>query len=125
MTPALRKTIEELIELDDALRKDEAGKYPNGITLGDADGDALVREILSSEISPVIALADTLSQDDLAYVMALAWFGRGNGVAEAGATFQSVLEYAYDQQDEGSVGYLCGMPLSKYLPLGLKRLGVA
>jgi len=52
------------------------------------------------------------------------WFGRGDGIAEPGATFESVLKYAKENMDNGSVGYLDGKPLRTYLPRGLKRLGI-
>jgi len=57
-------------------------------------------------------------------VTALMWFGRGDGIAEPGATFESVLKYAKENMDNGSVGYLDGKPLRTYLPRGLKRLGI-
>lgn len=121
MTPELRKMIDKLIALDDEERRADAKKYPGGAALFD---DAMMQDILNGEKSPVIAIVETLRREDVVYVTALAWFGRGDGVAEPGATFQSVLSYAEKQFNEGSVGYLCGMPLGKYLARGMQRLGI-
>jgi hypothetical protein len=114
--------IDKLIALDDQERREDAEKYPEGISLFD---ESMIDEILNGEVSPTVAVVGDLSRADIVYLTALAWFGRGDGVAEPGANFQSVLKYSDEMYSEGSVGYLCAMPPSKYLPRGLKRLGLA
>jgi hypothetical protein len=123
MTPQLRKVIDKLVSLDDEERRVEAKRHPNGLVL-DLITEEMIEDILQGERSPVVAVVETLSGDDVVYLTALAWFGRGDGVAEPGATFRAVLKHATGRSGEGSVGYLCGMPLHRYLPLGLKRLGI-
>lgn len=128
MTPELRKKIDILITLDNQRRSEDAKKYPDGIVInlgsGSPESDDLLDEILNGEKSPVISFLEELSDDDLVYVMALMWFGRGDGIAEPGATFDFVLGYAKRQFNEGCVTYVGEKPLGLYLPRGLERLGV-
>lgn len=126
MTPQLRTKIDELITLDNQRRNEDAKKYPNGIMIdfGSPESLALLDDILHGEKSPVITALEKLSRDELVYVMALMWFGRGDGVAEPGATFDFVLDYAKKEIDKHTVYYVGEKPLGIYLPQGLKRLGV-
>ena len=126
MTPELRGKIDELIGLDNQYRSEQAAKYPNGITLGggSSSSDSLLKSILSDGPSPVYQALAKLAKDELVYVMALMWFGRGDGIAERGATFESVLDYASKEFDDMTVTYVGEKPLGVYLPNGLKRLGL-
>lgn len=126
MTPQLRTKIDELIVLDNQRRNDDAKKYPDGIMidLGSPKSLAILDDILHGEKSPVITALEKLSRDELVYVTALMWFGRGDGIAEPGATFDFVLDYAKSQFSERSVVYVGEKPLGDYLPRGLKRLGI-
>jgi hypothetical protein len=124
MSPNLRLKINNLIALDNQRR------LPNGVqsglpmTLGSFESDALLGHILDDVKSPIISALEALSRDELAYVMALMWFGRGDGIAERGATFESVLAFAETSLNEGSVFYVGEKPLGEYLPRGLARLKV-
>lgn len=120
----LHAKIDELITLDNQRQSEQAKKYPDGILInyGSSDSDAVQKDVLQREKSPVISALEQLSTDELAYVMALMWFGRGDGIAEEGATFDSVLDYAKKEIDKQSVFYVAEKPLGTYLPQGLKRL---
>jgi len=126
MTPQLRTKIDELIALDNQRRSEDAEKYPDGILIdfGSPESLALLDDILHGEKSPVITALEKLSKDELVYVTALMWFGRGDGVAEPGATFDFVLDHAKSQFGDGSILYVGEKPLGYYLPRGLKRLGI-
>lgn len=126
MTPQLRTKIDELIALDNQQRSEDAKKYPDGILInfGSPESRALLDDILHSKKSPVITALEKLSNDELVYVMALMWFGRGDGIAEPGATFESILEYAKKEIDKHTAYYVGEKPLGYYLPRGLKRLGI-
>ena len=115
MTPALRSKIDELIALDnDRHAENEKEK---------ASGKGWMERVLDKNPSPLLVALDKLEKDELAFVMALMWFGRGDGIAEEGATFESVLEYAKSRHDESTACYVYEKPLGDYLPRGLARLG--
>lgn len=126
MTPQLRKKIDELIELDNKRHIEQEEKYPNrlGITSGSPESDEIVHNILYGEKDATLVAIEALSSDEISYVTALMWFGRGDGIAEPGAMFESVLIYAKQKLDSGSNCYLNEKPLRTYLPRGLKRLGI-
>lgn len=122
LTPTLRKKIDELVELDNQRRAENAKKYPNGLTY---DSDDIIDRILNRQKSPILTLLEQLSREDLVYVTALMWWGRGDGVAEEGATFESVLDYASSRFGEMTAIYVYEKPLGRYLPRGLARLGIS
>lgn len=127
MTPRLRTKIDELIDLDNQRENENAARPSSnlGIAVGSPECDALVDDILYGEKAPVLVALEKLSTDELIYVMALMLFGRGDGIAEQGATFEFVLNYARNNFDNGSPGYIYEKPLGKYLSRGLKRLGIS
>ncbi|WP_454743983.1 DUF3775 domain-containing protein [Cupriavidus necator] len=129
MTPHLRKTIDELVRLDAQYQAEATARHPNGITMsfGGKDTDKELQqlaEVFKRGPNPTLQVLEGLPKYELSYIMALTWFGRGDGIAEPGATFESVLDYARQQCDSRSAGYVASKPLSKYLPAGLKRMGL-
>ena len=126
MTPTLRRKIDNLIEMDRAERAEEARKHPNGtvMTIGDKRSEDILDDILNGAPSALDEAVEALSPEELIFVEALAWFGRGDGIAEVGATFESVMDYAKEMQSKQTAGYVAAMPLSTYLPEGLRRLGI-
>lgn len=126
MTPQLRKTIDQLIQLDADHRAEDDARG-SVVHLGGTDTEAELKaltEIFKKPPNPTISVLKGLSAEDLSYVMALTLFGRGDGIAEPGATFQSVLDYARKECGPRTVTYVAEKPLYRYLPAGLKRLGL-
>lgn len=120
----LRTKIDALIAIDIRYQSEQAKKYPDGIMISfeNPQSDTSFKDIFQGEQSQVMTILEELSTDELAYVMALMWFGRGDGEAEPGATFESFLDYAKKEIDEMSVSYIAAKPLGSYLSKGLMRL---
>ncbi|RQS88097.1 MULTISPECIES: DUF3775 domain-containing protein [Burkholderia] len=90
--------------------------------------------LIATETSPQahnskIQILESLTDGELAYVMALALFGRADGAAGEGAKFQESLDDAFEHVKESgrdrTITYVAGKPLSTYLPAGLKRAGLS
>ena len=113
MSPELKATIEKLIELDTQrhveLMQEREGKPGHGFQMGQLK-PSLVRLEL-----------EKLSRDDLAYVLALMWYGRGDDL-EDGATFESTLAHAKLRLQPFDDQYISEKPLRIYLQDGLDRL---
>ncbi|CAE6966617.1 hypothetical protein R69608_06917 [Paraburkholderia nemoris] len=91
--------------------------------------DALIAADLSSQAhSSMRQILENVTDDELAHVMALALFGRADGDAGEGATFEQSLDDAREHVNESgrdrTITYVGGKPLSRYLPAGLKRAGL-
>jgi hypothetical protein len=76
-------------------------------------------------IAQVTSILEALSDEHLAYVIALAWWGRGDGSAGPGEVFESVLSESKSKLHRESAAYARSLPFSIYLPKGLERLGIA
>ena len=97
-----------------------AGKAHNG----QENNDALRAERspgLTTRSSDLRFAIDSLSTDDQAILIALAWIGRGDfSVAE----FDRALVMAFEHQAERTAGYLMGLPmLGDLLELGAAACG--
>ncbi|MDQ7981901.1 DUF3775 domain-containing protein [Paraburkholderia sp. SARCC-3016] len=121
MKPEMYDIIDKLVELDAEYRQAQRDKYPDGVTFPGKSGNEMMKDLLSREKPAILEALDELAKDEIITVMALAWWGRGDGVAEPGATFSAVRAHAESIYGEGSVSYVFGMPLSKYLPAALER----
>ncbi len=125
----LLKKIKALSEASNLVEKTRNEKYPNGQEINfdvdrTEDADNLAQKSFDVSPSPVHNLLANFSRDELITTMALLWFGRGDGVAGQGATFDDVLEFAKAEADEMMAEYIGGKaPLGSYLEKGLTRLG--
>ncbi|MGZ8218622.1 DUF3775 domain-containing protein [Methylomagnum sp.] len=121
--PVLRAKIEELITLDNQHQSRWEEKHPSGVQEVDFQKPGQVADTLNNEAkTDVGAVLESLSNDDLAYVMALAWSGSDNETDESGVAFENYLDDAKKQVDDMTVDYLKAKPLGRYLSLGLERL---
>ncbi|ALS59730.1 hypothetical protein AT302_08155 [Pandoraea norimbergensis] len=108
------------MRLDAEHRHREDDEYPEVITFGgnDSSGAKAVASVLRSSPNPTIAVLERLTKPELAYIMALMYFGRG----DAGDDFQRARKLAAAEMNATAVLYLAQKPLSKYLPDGIERL---
>lgn len=130
ISPKLRTTIDQLVALDAKKRAAESNDTKGPVaTFGNDDpkAEALVREVLWGAPDPVRALLSQQSKEDLCFLIALMWFGRGDGAAGPSAVFADLLADARQEYVDRDleVHYLAAKPLSKYLPAGLQRLNDA
>lgn len=120
----LQTKIDELIKLDNAYQTQQAEKYPNGIMISvdSPEFNKLIKSVLSNDELPVITALKKMSINELTYIMALMWYGRG----DVDATFDYFLKNAeedFEQKDfDMNISYIAGKPLGVYLAKGLERI---
>lgn len=119
LNPELRARIDELIALD----TQDARRTLTTIGAG-GNADDLRDEVLYGDQSPTVQILERLSRDNLDFVMALMFYGRGDGIAAAGKSFASVLEHAKLFEKEELACLVEEKPLGRYLARGLKRLKI-
>lgn len=119
----LRNKIDALIAAD-AMRQAQDSKIDT-LTSGTKRSESMAKNILYSKREPVYQILDGLTDDELAYVMALTLFGRSDGEAGKGATLQESLDDARQHMNsdgrDATISYIGAKPFSRYLPAGLKR----
>ncbi len=113
MNYELRVKIDKLIKLS----RDYINQQPSELSFF---GDA--KPIFAGNMkSPVIDFLEKMSVQELIYVMALMWYGRGSD-----DTFESLLIDAQkdftDNDYNKNISYMAAKPLGDYLSKGLQQL---
>jgi hypothetical protein len=127
LTTSLRQAIDALIAADAPRQVAGADGIISSIHLS-PDG-VQMRNVRFGELNRIADLLSGLYDQDLATVMALTMHGAENASSPEQATFQELLDDARQQVNDAdgrnrTITSLSGKPLSKYLPIGLKRAGL-
>lgn len=134
MLTALKvKTVLAIAEASAAKRADEdamieylnvgeralgGGRTMSGVEIGEA---AKAGAFDSAERQHLLKLIEQLSAEARHELTALVWLGRGTETAEE---FQFMVDHARKISTADDAHYLAGKPLHRYLPAGLRKLGL-
>jgi hypothetical protein len=127
LNASLRQAIDALIGADAPRQVAGADGIISSIHLS-PDG-VQMRNVRFGELNRIADLLSGLSDQDLAIVMALARYGAGNASSPEQATLQELHDDARQQLNDAdgrnrTIISVSGKPLSKYLPIALKRAGL-
>lgn len=127
LTISLRQAIDALIAADAPRQVAGADGIVSSIHFS-PDG-VQMRNVRFGALNRIADLLNGLRDQDLATVMALTMHGAESASSAEQVTFQELLEDARNHVNDmdgrnRTIAYLSGKPLSKYLPIGLKRAGL-
>lgn len=124
LSTTIRQEIDALIAADTPRQTPRADGIISSIHFA-ADGIKM-HNVSFEESNQIRNLLNSLSDQDLTTVMALAMYGAKSTSSAAQISFQEMLAAARDHVSgadgrDHTITYLRAKPLSKYLPAGLKR----
>lgn len=125
MKQEFRNQVREISALHAKFRAEENERPPEAILSDSVEHDAQIDELLygdSGELKKIAAILKTMSDDDVIYLQALCWYGRGDSIGD-GKTFQPFLDYAKGQFHVAFREGLLNMEFSEYLSIAFQRLG--